>query len=146
MATEAGDEPLDAGVRVLLARSSRRHGQHAQWWRAALPDSPALDGPSRVRPPSEAWAQLVNYVESAPAPEAVSVLHEVALPELAAALDWMAGELSPVSDGAVARVVRMVMADLHEEQAEIIKAISGSQVGVKAPVEGLLSRFTESWK
>ena len=54
--------PLDARVRVLLARSSRRLGQHAQWWRAALPDSPALDGASRVGPPSDRWAQIVASI------------------------------------------------------------------------------------
>ena len=63
LATGSGDgEQLDAHTRALLARSSRRHGQHAQWWRAALPDSPALAGPDRVRPPTGAWDRKPLYL------------------------------------------------------------------------------------
>ena len=116
------DPPLDAGVRVLLARSSRRHGQHAQWWRAALPDSPALDGASRVGPPSDRWAQIMgsisDHVASARPDEAVAELFDTALPELEIMLDQLMVEMSPVSDGAVIRIARMVAADVAEDRSE----------------------------
>ena len=114
--------PLDARVRVLLARSSRRHGQHAQWWRAALPDSPALDGASRVGPPSDRWAQIVasigDHVASARPDEAAAELFDTALPELEIMLDQLRAELSPVSDGAAIRIARMVAADVAEDRSE----------------------------
>ena len=107
--------PLDARTRALLARSSRRHGQHAQWWRAALPDSPALAGAERVRPPTEAWVRLVGRMEGAAPDDAVAALREVALPRLVQMIEHLGQDLSPVSDGAVIRTARMVAADLAEE-------------------------------
>ena len=123
LATDLADGPsLDARVRVLLARSSRRFGQHAQWWRAALPDSPALDGVSRVGPPSDRWAQIMgsirDHVESARPDEAVAELFGTALPELVLTLDQLTAEMSPVSDGAVIRIARMVAADVAEGRSE----------------------------
>ena len=120
--------PLDARVRVLLARSSRRLGQHAQWWRAALPDSPALDGASRVGPPSDRWAQIMasigEHVASARSGEAVGELFEIALPELETTLDQLRAETSPVGDGAAIRIARMVAADVAEDRSEFAEITS----------------------
>ncbi len=109
-------EPLDAPTRALLARSSRRRGQHAQWWRGALPDSPALAGADRVRPPTEAWECLLDHMEDAAPADAVAALYEVALPQLSFVIEHLGYDLSPVSDGAVVRTARMVAADLAEER------------------------------
>lgn len=111
-----GEAPLDSRTRNLLARSSRRHGQHAQWWRATLPDSPALAGADRIGPPTDAWARLVDHIEEAAPADAVAALCEVALSQLVFVIEHLGHELSPVSDGAVIRTARMVAADLAEEQ------------------------------
>ena len=117
LAADTGDgAPLDDRARLLLAQSSRRHGQHAQWWRAALPDSPALAGADRVRPPTGAWARLLDQMKEAEPIDAVAEIYEVALPELAYVIEHLGQELSPVSDGAVIRTARMVAADLAEER------------------------------
>ena len=120
--------PLDARVRVLLARSSRRHGQHAQWWRAALPDSPALDGASRVGPPSDRWSQIMgsirDHVASARPDEAMAELFDIALPELETTLDQLMAATSPVSDGAASRIARMVAADVAEDRSEFAEITS----------------------
>ncbi len=117
LAASSNDEAvLDARTRVLLARSSRRHGQHAQWWRAALPDSPALAGADRIRPPTNAWALLLGHMEDTTPGDAVAALYEVALPQLALVIEHLGQELTPVSDGAVIRTARMVAADLAEER------------------------------
>ncbi len=119
LATSSGvDGHLDARTQVLLARSSRRYGQHAQWWRAALPDSPSLDGPGRVCPPSDSWSRLLEFVESEDWIGALSGLYGIALPELINLVDQMRVELSPISDGAVLRIARIVKADLDEERAD----------------------------
>ena len=124
---------LDARVQVVLARSSRRFGQHALWWRDALPDSPALDGASRVGPPSDRWAQIMNdigeHVESARLDEAVAELFEIALPELELTLDQLMAEASPVSDGAVIRIARMVAADVAEDRSEFAEVTPRRQLG-----------------
>jgi len=132
---------LDAGIRILLARSSRRHGQHCQWWRDLLPDSPALNAAGRVRPPSSAWANALDCIEAAPQADAVAVLHEVAVPELAFVLSRLRQAPAPVSDGAFMRTARMVAADLAEEQrdAKGCRPIPG--VSSKAEIEELSMSF-----
>ena len=110
--------PLDARVRVLLARSSRRHGQHAQWWRAALPDSPALKAEDRINPPSSPWADLMDHLEEVAPVEAVNGLHVVAVPELVRVLEHVRRQWSPVSDGNAIRIAGWVLADVAEEQSE----------------------------
>ena len=116
LATELVEgEALDPGTRALLARSSRRHGQHAQWWRNTLPDSPALAGPGRIRPPTQAWERLLDYMECSVPADAVTALYELAVPELTSVLEHLKHQCSPISDGAVVRIARMVAADLDDE-------------------------------
>jgi len=114
LATEA--DSLDPHTRALLARSSRRHGQHAQWWRGLLPDSPALAGAGRICPPTATWQRTVDHIQHALPTAAVAAIYEVALPQLIAVIEHLGGDLSPISDGAVVRAARIVAADLAEEQ------------------------------
>ena len=111
-------EPLDFRTQALLARSSRRYGQHAQWWRETLPDSPALASSDRVRPPTDAWERLIGHISNSKPSNAVTALYELALPELISVLAHLKEQWSPISDGASIRVARMVAADLDEEQSE----------------------------
>ena len=115
-------EPLDPRTRALLARSSRRHGQHAQWWRETLPDSPALARPDRVGPPTDAWDSLIGHIQDSEPSDAVTALYEMAVPELNSVLDHLKNQWSPICDGAFIRVARMVAADLDEEQTEAREA------------------------
>ena len=118
LATEAVEgETLDPGTRALLAGCSRRHGQHAQWWVSTLPDSPTLAGPGRIRPPTQAWAHLLDYIECSAPADAVTALYELAVPELISVLEHLKHQCSPISDGAFLRIARMVAADLDEEWA-----------------------------
>ncbi|WP_419849477.1 hypothetical protein [Candidatus Poriferisocius sp.] len=139
-------ELLDARTRVLLARSSRRHGQHAQWWRAALPDSPALAGADRVRPPTDAWARLLGHMEDAAPVGAVAALCEVALPQLTLVIEHFGQELSPVSDGAVIRTARMVAADLAEERYDLKEVWNSPDVPSDGALEELAERFADNYR
>lgn len=136
----AGGE-LDVGIRALLARSSRRHGQHCQWWRDLLPDSPALNAADRVRPPSSAWANALGCIEAAPHADAVAALYEVAVPELAFVLSGLQQAQSPVSDGAFMRTARMVAADLAEEQRDAEGCWPLPKVSSKGDTEELSASF-----
>ena len=139
-------EPLDALARVLLARSSRRHGQHAQWWRAALPDSPALAGAGRVQPPTEAWACLLAYMEEAAPVDALAALYEVALPQVALVIEHLGYDLSPVSDGAVIRIARMVAADLAEERYDLMDVWNPPNIPSDANTEELMIGFADDYR
>ena len=147
LAADSGEvEPPDSRTRLLLARSSRRHGQHAQWWRAVLPDSPALAGPERVRPPTEAWAHLLDQIEEAAPNDAVVALYEVALPELAAVIEHLGHDLSPVSDGAVIRTARMVAADLAEEQYDSRGVWNPHNIPSEVDLTELANRFVDDYR
>ncbi len=140
------EAPLDARTRILLSRSGRRHGQHAQWWRAALPDSPALAGDSRVRPPTEAWVRLFGHMEGAAPAAAVAALREVALPQLGLVLKWLGRELSPISDGAVIRTARMVAADLAEELDAGEEAWNLPSISSDGDLEELAMGFADDYR
>lgn len=138
-------EPLDARTRVLLARSSRRYGQHAQWWRAALPDSPALAGPDRIRPPTDAWQQLLCYIEDSAPADAVTAVYELALPELMLALGHLKQQCSSISDGAFMRIARMVAADLDDEWSEAQEAWPMPQIPSSGATEELSFGFVDDY-
>ena len=141
-----GGEPLDDRARLLLARSSRRHGQHAQWWRAALPDSPSLAGTERVRPPTNAWALLLDHIEDADPTDAVAAIYEVALPELVLVIEHLGQELSPVSDGAVIRTARMVAADLAEERYDSKEVWNPPNIPSDEGLEELAIAFADDYR
>lgn len=139
-------EPLDARTRAFLSRSSRRHGQHAQWWRAALPDSPALAAADRVRPPTEAWVRLLCRMEDAAPVDAVAALCEVALPQLACVIEHLGQVLSPVSDGAVIRTARMVAADLAEERHDATEVWNPPDIPSDGGLEELANGFADDYR
>lgn len=141
----ADGPPLDARTQALLACSSRRYGQHAQWWRASLPDSPVLAGADRVRPPTQAWSRLIGYVEESAPAEAVTALYEVALPELIFVLGHLKDDLSPVSDGAFLRTVRMVSGDLAEERSEANEVWPTRNGPSGSEIEDLVIGFTDDY-
>ena len=138
-------ESIDDRVRVLLARSSRRHGQHAQWWQAALPDSPALAGADRIRPPTGAWEKLLDHIEEAAPRDAVAALYKVALPQLILVIEHLGLKLSPVSDGAVIRTARTVTADLAEEQCDSKEVWNPPSTSSDDGLEGLASGFADDY-
>ena len=140
-----GGEPLDPRTRAILARSSRRYGQHAQWWRATLPDSPALAAADRIRPPTQAWVNLLGHIEEAVPVDAVAALYEVALPQLMFALEQVGEKLSPVSDGAIIRIARLVAADLGEEQSDAAEVWPTIHAPSNLAVEDLLIEFSDEY-
>ena len=147
LATDSAEgEPLDARTRTLLARSSRRHGQHAQWWRTALPDSPALSGADRIACPTEAWEHLLDYIKDAAPADAVATLYEVALPQLALVIEHLGHELSPVSDGVVIRTARMVATDLAEEQDDSKDVWNPPNFPSDRDIEELIIGFADDYR
>ena len=147
LAVESAEgESLDARTRALLARSSRRHGQHAQWWKNLLPDSPALAGADRIGCPTEAWEHLVGYIEDAAPVDTVAVLYEVALPQLDFVIEHLGQELSPVCDGAVIRTARMVAADLAEERYDSKEVWNPPNIPSGGDIEELIIGFADNYR
>lgn len=142
----AESESLDARTRALLARSSRRHGQHAQWWQNLLPDSPALAGTDRIGCPTQSWEHLVGYIEDAAPVDTVAVLYEVALPQLASVIEHLGHELSPVCDGAAIRTARMVAADLAEERYDSKEVWNPPHIPSDREIEELIIGFADDYR
>lgn len=139
-------EQLDAHTRALLSRSSRRHGQHAQWWQAVLPDSPALAGAERIRPPTQAWVRLLGHMEDATPADAAASLYKVALPQLILVIEHLDQEFSPVSDGAMVRTARMVAADLAEAQYDLREVWNPPHVPSDGVLEELANAFADDYR
>ncbi len=146
LAVESAEgESLDARTRALLARSSRRHGQHAQWWKNLLPDSPALAGTDRIGCPTQSWEHLLGYIEDEAPARAVAALYEVALPQLDLVIDHLGQELSPVCDGAVIRTARMVAADLAEERYDAKEVWNPPNIPSGGDIEELIFDFADDY-
>lgn len=147
LAAGPGDgESLDARTRALLARSSRRHGQHAQWWQNLLPDSPALAGADRIDCPTKTWEHLLGYIEDETPAGAVAALYEVALPQLDLVIEHLGQELSPVCDGAVIRTARMVAADLAEERYDSKEVWNPPNIPSGGNIEELIIGFADDYR
>ena len=139
-------EALDPRTRALLARSSRRHGQHAQWWRGLLPDSPALNAANRIGPPTQAWDELFAQVAEWEPVDAVSAIFEVALLHLKHVFDHLEDEFSPISDGAFIRIARMVKDDLDEEHIDAKEAWPMSKIPSSIEIEELILGFADDYR
>ena len=103
----------DPTVRVHFATASRHLGWHAELWAELLPDSPALDGPARVQPPTPRWERAIETAAATDDTVArLAALHRVIVPRLLAAVDALARRLDPVAGAPSQRIARIVRVDL----------------------------------
>ncbi len=130
----AGDGP--APVRVHLAGRSAQHAWHAELWADRLPVLAGVDHEALTRPPDEATARLLGALgdlPGSPAPLAgqMAGLHRVVAPRLMAAYEWHLERTVAVSDGPVARVLRLVIDDgrrAHQAGLAVLKSLLRSDV------------------
>lgn len=102
-----GDDPELA---VLLATASRRHGEHAELWRALAPRTHEHDPDAAVAAP--AWA--AGLTADSP-PRDVAALVEV-LAALAAAYLEHLQRANPPADGTYVRAIGRVLVDIDDER------------------------------
>jgi hypothetical protein len=99
----------DADLKLVFARESRRHGEHAVAIRALLPDTRDHDPGALVAPGPGAEAGLAELTAAGPDGR-VRALAEALRTHLAA-LDAYLGSASPVRDGPGIRLITAVGAE-----------------------------------
>jgi hypothetical protein len=115
----------EPAVKAALATHSRQHGWHAEVWHDLLPVIGETGVDAYITPATPA---LVAFVEALAAPEAADLTIEklvgayrVLLPHAAVTYANHLDHASPISDGAVIRALRLVLADQldhwHEGEA-----------------------------
>lgn len=98
---------MDDALAVRFATVSRELGEHAVWWREALPESVLLDPDGALVLP-ERWAAALEACAGVTHDAArCAVLHLVLLPAVAAACSGL-----PVEERFVRRIRERVLADL----------------------------------
>ncbi|MCU0274734.1 MAG: hypothetical protein MUE34_16025 [Acidimicrobiales bacterium] len=103
----------DDALAVRFATVSRELGEHAVWWREAMPESVLLDPDAALRLP-ERWAAALDACAGVTQDAArCAVLHLVVLPAVAAACSAL-----PVDERFVRRIRERVLADLAAVAAD----------------------------
>ena len=110
----------DPAAVLHLAEHSRHHGWHAQLWRDALPDSPALAAADHVVAPA-GWAQALELTASGGELDAagdaarLAALYRGLVPRLAGLLHGLGSRLDGPGDTAIARTLGFVVADVGND-------------------------------
>jgi hypothetical protein len=113
-------------VKLMLARHSAHHGWHAELLADCLPATKDHDPDSVTVPPSPAMAAAIDTVAATTATvDRLVAVYQVLTPEKVAALERMADAANPVADGAVRRVLRMVLLDEVDHLTEGLAAVEG---------------------
>ena len=105
----------DPTLAVYLHTLARRLDDHGAAWQALLADSPALDAPACVRPPSEGWDELFGPESPGTSGSLVTLVH-VVLPRLLTSLEDFARSLGPVAEAAERRHCDIVVDDLRSQR------------------------------
>ena len=97
-------------AKVSASVAARVFGWHAAQWRALVPESVLLENERTVAPGGAAAAAIAELVQAEPAVR-IDSLRALA-GKMRDEVDLLATRLSPVSDGAAARLVTFLRADL----------------------------------
>lgn len=121
------------GAAVAWATIGRHHQWHAELWRSALPDSPALDGPGHNRPPHQGWVdlfeRLIGFRDPDSTADRIAALSMVLDPWLKIRNEQLRAAVNAVSDKAVGRIQRFVVLDHtddHEMLLDLVLQVPGA--------------------
>lgn len=110
-------------VAVLFATTSRHHGWHAEIVESCLPTSPQLRTPDVIVPPTPGWQDAVVSLSTLTDAEATTArlrsLVKVVDPWVSRETESLLELARPVSDAAIARWLRFVEIDHHDDGHQI---------------------------
>jgi hypothetical protein len=121
-------------MKLLVARHSRHHGWHVELLGEVLPSTRDHDPHRLVSPAGAGWVAGVDLVggdATTPTLERLVGLYQALLPRLVIGHVEALDATSPVSDGPVARRLRMVIEDERADLAEglaALEAFTGADV------------------
>ncbi|HEY5165024.1 MAG TPA: hypothetical protein VIJ44_03630 [Acidimicrobiia bacterium] len=113
-------------MKLLVARHSRHHGWHVELLGEVLPSTRDHDPYRLVAPADALWVAAVDLVGGdawTPTLERLVGLYQALLPRLVVGHVEALDATSPVSDGPVARRLRMVIEDERADLAEGLAAL-----------------------
>jgi hypothetical protein len=124
-------------VQVHLDEVSAQHGWHAELWADRLPVLDGVDHGALTRPPDAAVEAVFDALGD-PSGGAdllgrLAGVHRVVLPRLLASYELHLERTVPVSDGPVARVLRLVIADDRTAAAAGLAALESLVGGAGGP-------------
>lgn len=111
----------DPAAKLLVARHSRHHGWHVELLAEVLPATRAHDPDHLVVPPDDRWPAAVRLVagdDDTPTLDRLAGLYQALLPRLVGGHVETLEATSEVSDGPVARRLRLVIEDERADLAE----------------------------
>jgi hypothetical protein len=122
----------ESETKLLVARHSRHHGWHVELLGGVLPSTRDHDPRRLVAPGDARWVAAVDLVRgdaTTSTPERLAGLYQALLPRLVAGHVEALDATSPVSDGPVARRLRMVIEDERADLAEGLAALEAFPAG-----------------
>jgi hypothetical protein len=120
------DEPE---VKLLVARHSRHHGWHVELLTEMLPATRAHDPRRLVAPADDRWSNAVRLVggdATTTTLERLAGFYQALLPRLVVGHAETLDATSPVSDGPLARRLRLVIEDERADLAEGLSVLEAS--------------------
>ena len=130
----------DPDLKLLAARHSRHHGWHVELLGEVLPATRDHDPLRLVAPADPQWADVVTVVRgdtTTSALDRLTGLYQAFLPRLVAGHVEGLDATSPVSDGPVARRIRIV---LEDERADLAEGLAALEACAGAPVDQTAER------
>lgn len=131
----------DDGAAAHLATASRRKGWHVELLVDLLPDSPALHGSDRVAAPPGWTIALSHCADVTGDPARLGVLYRALVPRLAAAVSRTQRAATGPGDGAIARALGFVAADLNDDLvggAALLEAVLADDDAVRGAHDAVL--------
>jgi hypothetical protein len=116
----------EPALKLLAARHSRHHGWHVELLGEVLPATRDHDPHRLVTPADPRWVAAVDLVRgdaTTTTVERLTGLYQALLPRLVVGHGEALDATSPVSDGPVARRLRMVIEDERADLAEGLAAL-----------------------
>lgn len=111
----SGEAAMSPVVQVHFFEASRRHARHAEEWAERLPVVAGIDPLELTRPAGAAGPLLAALEAEEAAAARVTGWCRIVLPALATTYRRHLARAVPVADNPVIRVLRAVLADVHED-------------------------------
>ncbi len=110
----------ELNAKLLLGVEAPKHAWHAELFEGLISEVPGFTASERIGPPSSAFERFVDELGSPLTPEQTIErlvgIYRVAIPMLFETYTADLAALSPMSNGPLIRVLKLVLADLDESR------------------------------
>jgi len=126
-------DTAEVPAKLQFALNSRHHGWHAELLEERLPEVRELSPAAQTVAPSADVAAAVEQLSAIAGPDRTTLrllgVYDVVVPHLITAMTWHLDRCTPVADLAVARTLRLILADLADDRAGAMSLVDSSVDG-----------------